>query len=75
MEPDDPTDPVAEAIRRLNRAGWSVGDAAYQDGAGGRAWIVSGSNGENLIRAEGATAAEAWARAVEQARWLGMLGP
>ena len=32
------------------------------------------SNGENLISADGATRAEAWASALEQARSLGMLG-
>ena len=43
-------------------------------GPAGLVWVVSGSNGENRIRAEGATAAEAWQRAEEQARALGMLG-
>lgn len=37
-------------------------------------WVVSGHNGENLIRAEGKTAREAWWRAVEQARAGGMMG-
>jgi hypothetical protein len=37
-------------------------------------WIGSGSNGENLIRAEWAAQTEAWIRASEQARSLGMLG-
>jgi hypothetical protein len=51
-------------------SGWSIGDVAFHDGAGGLSWLVSGSNGENLIRAEGMTRNEAWAGAVEQARVL-----
>jgi hypothetical protein len=74
MEATDEPDPIVEAIRRLRRAGWLVGDAASRDGAGGLLWIVTGSNGENLIRAEGPTRSGAWARALEQARGLGMLG-
>jgi hypothetical protein len=34
---------------------------------------VSGANGENLLRAEAAGQAEAWWRACEQARAVGML--
>jgi hypothetical protein len=63
-----------ESLSRLHRAGWSIGDVAFRDGAGGLTWIASGSNGENLIRAEGTTRDEAWARAVDQARAVGMLG-
>jgi len=37
-------------------------------------WIVSGHNGENLIRSEGATRDDTWAGAVNKARALGMLG-
>ena len=61
------------ALARLHRAAWSIGDAAFHDGRGGLSWLVWGSNGENLIRAEGPTRDEAWARAVERARELGML--
>ena len=43
--------------------------------AGERVWVVTGRNGENLLRTEGATQAEAWHRAVEQARELGMAFP
>jgi hypothetical protein len=67
-------DDVAESIIALNRAVWSIGDAAFVGELGERVWIVSGHNGENLIRAEGATQGEAWRRAVEQARGVGMLG-
>jgi hypothetical protein len=78
MPPDEPIDPAlqedAEMILRLKRAGWTIGDTVCY-GAGGRFWVVSGSNGENLIRAEGRTDVEAWREAVEQARAVGMLGP
>ncbi len=63
-----------EALARIHRAGWSIGDAAFVVEGGGLAWVVSGHDGENLIRAEGPTRDEAWGRAVEQARGLGMLG-
>jgi hypothetical protein len=36
-------------------------------------WLVTGTNGENLLRAEAAGQAEAWWRACEQARAVGML--
>lgn len=67
-------DPIDEAIDQLHRAGWSIGDTAFTTDAEGVKWVVSGSNGENLIRAEGSTRSEAWVRAAEQARSLGMLG-
>jgi hypothetical protein len=56
----------------LHRSGWTIGDTAFQVGDG-LVWLVTGSNGENLIRAEGATRAEAWHRGVEQAAAVGML--
>jgi hypothetical protein len=59
-----------EALDRMHRAGWSVGDVV----AGGT-WIVSGANGENLLRAAGRTQAEAWAQACEQGAAVGMLAP
>ena len=37
-----------EALDRLYRAGWSVGETCA-----GRTWLVCGANGENLIRATG----------------------
>jgi hypothetical protein len=61
---------VDESIDRLHRAGWSIGDV----GTATR-WLVSGTNGENLIRAEGKSRAEAWWRACEQAAAVGMLAP
>ena len=64
---DQPT--VDDCHDRLRRAGWSVGDCATAGGT----WLVTGSNGENLIRAVGHTQAEAWRGAAEQARSLGML--
>jgi hypothetical protein len=43
-----------ESLAFLRRAGWSVGETAT---AGG--WLVSGSNGENLIYASGLSQSEA----------------
>ena len=59
-----------EALDRLHRAGWSIGETGA-----GRTWIVSGSNGENEIRAEARTQAGAWAEACSQARAVGVLAP
>jgi hypothetical protein len=36
-------------------------------------WVVTGRNGENLIRAEGLTEATAWRAALGQARAVGMV--
>jgi hypothetical protein len=61
---------VDESFERLRRAGWSVG------GCGTAAlWVVSGSNGENAIRAPGRAQAAAWWRACGQTRAMGMLAP
>jgi hypothetical protein len=59
---------VDEVLDRLYRAGWSVGDVALTQG-----WLVTGSNGENQVRAVGATQAQAWRLACEQAAAVGML--
>ena len=48
-----------ESVDNLHRAGWSIGDIAFH-GPAGVVWLVWGSNGENLIRAEAATRDEAW---------------
>jgi hypothetical protein len=58
----------------LHAAGWSIGDTAFVGPDGSRHWLVSGSNGENLIRAEGTTKDEACRRAMGQARSVGMAG-
>jgi len=62
-----------ESFDRLKRAGWSVGDVRIVTPTG-LAWLVTGANGENVIEARGATQAEAWHQACEQAQGLGMLG-
>jgi hypothetical protein len=46
---------VDESFARLHCAGWSIGETG---GAG--VWVVSGTNGENVIHAEGRSQAEAW---------------
>ena len=50
--------------------GWSVGETGSAT-----CWQVSGTNGENAIYAEGRTQAEAWARACERARAVGIPAP
>jgi hypothetical protein len=57
---------------RLHRSGWSVGEFSVTT-ENGPVWMVSGTNGENVIEARGGTQSESWLRAVEQARSLGML--
>jgi hypothetical protein len=59
---------VDESRDRLHAAGWSVGEIATTT-----LWVVTGSNGENLLHAEGFSQAEAWHRACEQAAAVGML--
>ena len=66
--------PSDESFCRLHGSGWSIGETAVH-GPAGIVWIVSGTNGENVIEARGASQTEAWARAVEQARAVGMLSP
>ncbi len=70
----DQGDDIADALERLHAAGWSIGDTAFFDvERGGIVHVVIGSNGENQIRAEGKTVAEAWRRALDQAGAVGML--
>ena len=64
MTPADSDDGFA----RLKVVGWSVGDI-------GSGWLVVGCNGENLLRAEAPTLAEAYRRACDQAELCGMLHP
>jgi hypothetical protein len=58
------------AYIHLPRAGWSIGDISTTGGT----WLVIGSNGENVIHAEGKTADEAWEKAVQDAISLGIMG-
>jgi hypothetical protein len=61
---------IDESLGRLQRAGWSVGHAAFN-----KAWQVDGTNGENVLIACGATLEEAYRLAYVQARAVGMLAP
>ena len=62
-----------ESFSRLQRAGWTVGDVAVH-GPEDIHWLVTGTNGENRIEARGASQAEAWQRALQQAEAVGMAG-
>ena len=53
---------------RLHRAGWSIGEVGTSAG-----WHVTGTNGENVIRANAPTQAAAWRLGCEQAAAVGML--
>ncbi|MHC5540845.1 hypothetical protein ACYOEI_21700, partial [Singulisphaera rosea] len=57
----------------LARSGWLIHDFVIEGETGTVLWLVSGSNGENLIRSRGPTAEIAWRRAVDQAAAVGML--
>jgi hypothetical protein len=60
---DDQVDEIADVLDQLHAGGWNVGDTAFFDVEdGGPVWVVTGTNGENMIRAEGATCVEAGAR-------------
>jgi hypothetical protein len=49
---DDQGDDIADALDQLHAGGWSVGDTAFHDVEnGGPVWVVTGTNGENQIRA------------------------
>jgi hypothetical protein len=50
-----------ESYAHLHRSGWSVGEVRA-----GAIWLVTGTNGENALRAEGASSDEAWHRAVRR---------
>ena len=53
---DDQGDNITAAIDRLHAGGWSIGDTAFHNIENGRVvWVVSSTNGESMIRAEGAT--------------------
>jgi hypothetical protein len=44
-------DEIADALDRLYAGGWSIGDTAFFVEGGGLVHVVTGSNGENMIRA------------------------
>src|ERR1039458_1367739 len=46
---------VDHCLEQLHAAGWSVGDTAFVTEAGTLSWLVYGTNGENVVRAEGET--------------------
>jgi hypothetical protein len=51
---------------RLHGSSWSIGEVGTSSG-----WLVTGTNGENVIRA--VTLAEAYRQACEQAAAMGLL--
>ena len=63
---------VDVCLARPHAAGWSVGDVRLL-GTRGPLWLVTGTRGAHLIRAEGQTQSEAWRNACELARAAGLL--
>jgi hypothetical protein len=59
-----------DCFARLKVAGWSVVEVGSASGR-----VVLGYDGENVLRAEAPTLAEAYARACDQAALCGMLRP
>ncbi|MBV8606273.1 MAG: hypothetical protein JO034_02280 [Singulisphaera sp.] len=71
---DDQGDEVADVLDRLHVGGWNVGGTTFFDiEDGGPVWVVTGTNGENTIRAEGATCAEVWRHPLDRASADGIL--
>ena len=56
--------PPEESLALLRRSGSSVNGCGFTLASGAYVHQVDGRNGENRIRVEGDTAAEAWHRAV-----------
>jgi hypothetical protein len=69
----DEQNQIDDCLAQLLASGWSVGDTAFTTETRELVWLVWGTNGENVIRAEGPTQAEAWRMACDQARAVGML--
>jgi hypothetical protein len=57
--PDDHIPSSEASMTLLNRSGRSTGEATFTGSSGRTIWQVDGSNGENRIRVEGSTSAEA----------------
>jgi hypothetical protein len=66
---------VDQRCDRLRRSGWSFGWCSVAGPGGGERFLLDGTNGENALRTEGATLAEALRLACGQARAVGMLAP
>lgn len=60
--------PTDQVFARLHRAGWSIGEVGQSDH-----WVVTGTNGENVIRASASSQSQAWLIALQQAECVGML--
>jgi hypothetical protein len=71
--PDPAFQTAEESLHRLHRSGWSCGEAGFTYPDGRYVHQVDALKGGQRIRAEGATAAEAWHRAVQAAVAAGML--
>ena len=61
-----------ESLGRLRRSGWSMGEAGFTGSTAGPSTRSTAANGENRIRVEGATPAEAsiGTREMTTPRWV-----
>jgi hypothetical protein len=71
MRQTDDWSPVDVCYERLRGTGWTVQDM-FVETADGPAWIVTGTDGANTLRAIGETQVEAWLQALEQAEAAGI---
>jgi len=65
--------PTKESLQRLLCSGWALSPMTFERNSGRGAWQVCAFNGENRLKVEGATPAEALHLAVEAAAACGML--
>jgi hypothetical protein len=71
--PDPAFPPAEESLHCLHHSGWPCGEAGFTYPDDRYVHQVDALKGGQRIRVEGATAAEAWHRAVEGAVACGML--
>ena len=68
--PDDPT--VCDEERaRLTQIGWSFSEHATSQASGRDGWVISGTNGEQRVRAEEDDRSDAWGAALILAAVIG----
>jgi hypothetical protein len=60
--PKDKTPTGEECLKMLHKAGWSIGEVRC-----GSRWLVSGTNGKQVLQVEGASQDQAWYEAVKLA--------
>ena len=72
MEVKSPRTTIRAAAAGLRQAGWEVDLMTMPAPGGSTVWVITGRNGENLIRVDDPSEEHAWQAAVDQARSAGM---